>query len=116
MKPLRRPFADWVDDRVIPAFRYFGDDHPWISIAAISAASFAFRALLSGSWGLFALSSGVALVPVIWLAIGWDIRRRELRIERMRENHICLHCGYDMRASPERCSECGRWADEPLES
>ena len=43
-----------------------------------------------------------ALLPAIRLAS--IIRRRRL----MAEGH-CLRCGYDLRATPERCPECGQF-------
>lgn len=49
-------------------------------------------------WFAFALLVGLPLVPAA-------IRR--VRPRRVREGH-CRGCGYDLRASPERCPECGR--------
>jgi hypothetical protein len=51
-------------------------------------------------WFLITLS---AICPLIWLV---TIRRRRRR--RRRERQQCIHCGYDLRATPERCPECGR--------
>ncbi len=47
----------------------------------------------------------------IWLYRLWQEKQRQLRID----SGYCSQCGYDLRATPEICPECGRDAglDEP---
>ena len=54
---------------------------------------------------LWSMTSAGAVMPV-WAAVTTLRRRR-----RRSEGH-CANCGYDLRATPERCPECGRPAGD----
>jgi hypothetical protein len=58
------------------------------------------HALVVPCW-LLLVGFGTPLVG--WLSI---LCRRHSR-ERRRQEKLCRHCGYDLRATPGRCPECG---------
>ena len=46
----------------------------------------------------------VLLTPVFVL---YAVQRRRLKRRRLHPETRCPRCGYDCRATPERCPECG---------
>ncbi|HEY2586991.1 MAG TPA: hypothetical protein VGI81_14695 [Tepidisphaeraceae bacterium] len=75
---------------------------PGIGVAWASGAlaSVQFHVVLLPAWVLCGLT---ALLPGWWLVKSSVKRRQRLR----RDHNLCLRCGYDLRASKDRCPECG---------
>jgi hypothetical protein len=57
--------------------------------------------LVLPAWGVFC---GLSILPAWWLA-RFILRTRQRMAGR--KAGLCLTCGYDLRATPERCPECG---------
>ena len=56
----------------------------------------------SASWPL--IFAATSALPVLWTILA--VRRQFRRWYRIHHG-LCLNCGYDLRASEERCPECG---------
>ena len=83
-----------------------------VPAAALTGQSIVFSPNLSNTWQLavivpyWSVTVLASLLPVYCLAKVPAALRRRRRIRR----GLCVQCGYDMRASTDRCPECGTLA------
>jgi hypothetical protein len=65
--------------------------------------------LVFGSISVSTFAMGCAVTSVFVISIGdYIIRRKEKEKRRREELGLCPACGYDLRATPGRCPECGK--------
>ena len=66
----------------------------------------AFEILFHG----FAVIGAPILAITLLTVAGWEAYRYRKAIKR--PAGLCPHCGYDLRATPERCPECGKTPED----
>ena len=87
-------FGLYRDTLILTAVSYHGPTRVWTVINGSFPEG---TTLQVPHW---ALAVPGMILPLLW----W---RRRHRTQRRRALGLCLTCGYDLRASSERCSECG---------
>jgi hypothetical protein len=96
-----------------PSFKK--SQNTWLrnTFAGFGKESFSYR------WGSGTASRNLFTIPFYAIAIPaflppyfWFVKERNRRrvISRQKENR-CIHCGYDLRATPDQCPECGTHAN-----
>jgi hypothetical protein len=95
-----------LDDEAPPGpWNRFGFFHEkYTSVAVGAPPSLLYHAIGFPHWFLLPF---FAAMPLMGLRRTW-IRRRRARMG------LCVKCGYDLRASPDRCPECGATVDRGM--
>jgi hypothetical protein len=93
------PIPEQPKEHLLPGFRW---TERWLALDSGRPADFTFRFQRSVAVSYWLVAILSAVIPATWL-LGWRGRRRR----RRHAMGQCVACGYDLRATPERCPECG---------
>jgi hypothetical protein len=84
----------------VPTYRYEYGGFGYVRLAPMTS-DYRMHVVIGPPWFPFAVTAALpATWGLVWLA---SARRRRARLNR----RCCPLCGYDLRATPEKCLECG---------
>jgi hypothetical protein len=101
---LAEPF---VDDGLVgwdQTINILGVQVNWFSYPHIGPVKSRWVLLVEPFWWITFVTSGL---PALWTI-------QNIRRHRKRSNGFCTKCGYDLRATPARCPECGTVPSKPV--
>ena len=98
---------DWLGFRIASKGTVIGRDHNGNVVSAVVAESTVSVSSRYAGVPCWFVVGAAALLPLLRAKWYWTRLRRHRR-------GLCMHCGYDVRGSSEKCPECGRPIDFPL--
>lgn len=98
MRSVRPRLTLWIESKLDQLFEI------WLPLRGVVLFAILAAYLL---WSFRTLLWIVLSVGAIAIALELAKQRRREQIEFRRRHHLCLTCGYDLRATPDRCPECG---------
>jgi hypothetical protein len=108
-QPIRRPVADWIE---AVCENYPGRVH--LLVVVLPAMPF----LVAAAIPFVKAYAGQLVLAAVMLCVGslvlrWRRGVLDRRAAERARTHTCLVCGYDLRATPYVCPECGTFATPP---
>ena len=101
--PHHHSYISLADSRTIPPYDFRFPRSSWLGVKYswnLQSGNFnPPRHFLSVLFPLWITVILTAILPALWI---WRHLRRQLGNE-----NLCTQCGYDLRATPDRCPECG---------
>jgi hypothetical protein len=97
--------ADW---RAAPQRLQFEGHYDWPILGFVRYGFRSHRHPSGLNWDAKVPAWSFTLLGLVPIAAWYDHRRARLTVQRLREAGRCPACGYDLRASKDRCPECGR--------